>query len=161
MAVMESRGPIVREPHMSMLKKLFWAYFLLLIFEGALRKWIVPQLAGPLLVVRDPVAFFIIAEAYRTRKWPREWSAVVGILTAGILVLCFVQLVVGETRWFIALYGLRSYLLPFPVAFIMGSNLDEEDLRKFGKCTLWLLLPLTALEIAQYMACLLYTSRCV
>ena len=152
MAVMESRGPIVREPHMSMLKKLFWAYFLLLIFEGALRKWIVPQLAGPLLVVRDPVAFFIIAEAYRTRKWPREWSAVVGILTAGILVLCFVQLVVGETRWFIALYGLRSYLLPFPVAFIMGSNLDEEDLRKFGKCTLWLLLPLTALEIAQYMA---------
>jgi hypothetical protein len=47
---------------------------------------------------------------------------------------------------------LRSYLLPFPVAFIMGENLDEEDLRKFGAATLWILLPLTLLEIAQYIA---------
>jgi hypothetical protein len=137
---------------MPLLKKLFWLYFLLLIFEGALRKWVLPQLSAPLLVVRDPVAFFIIWEAYRTHKWPRQWSAVVGILAAGILTLCFIQMVAGENPWFVALYGLRSYLLPFPVAFIMGENLDEEDLRKFGLCTLWLLLPLTALEVAQYSA---------
>jgi hypothetical protein len=61
-------------------------------------------------------------------------------------------MVAGNNPWFVALYGLRSYLLPFPVAFIMGENLDEEDLRKFGTCTLWLLLPLTALEVAQYTA---------
>jgi hypothetical protein len=137
---------------MPLLKKLFWLYFLLLIFEGALRKWVLPQFSAPLLVVRDPVAILIIWEAYRTHKWPRQWSAVVGILTTGIVALCLVQLVAGQTLWFIALYGLRSYLLPFPVAFIMGENLDEEDLRKFGNCTLWLLLPLTALEVAQYTA---------
>ena len=152
MAVRESRPPIVRPPRMPLLKKLFWAYFLLLIFEGALRKWIVPQLSGPLLIVRDPIGLLIIWEAYRTRKWPKEWSAVVGILTATVLALCLLQLVVLDIRWFIPLYGLRSYLLPFPVAFIMGTNLDEEDLRKFGNCTLWLLLPLTVLEIAQYLA---------
>ena len=45
---------------MPLLKKLFWLYFLLLIFEGALRKWIVPQLSAPLLLVRDPVALWII-----------------------------------------------------------------------------------------------------
>ena len=56
------------------------------------------------------------------------------------------------TPWIAAVYGLRSYLLPFPVAFIMGENLDAEDLRKFGVCTLWLMLPLTALEVAQYLA---------
>jgi hypothetical protein len=58
----------------------------------------------------------------------------------------------GENSWLAAAYGLRSYLLPFPVAFIMGENLDAEDLRKFGVCTLWLLLPETALEVAQYLA---------
>jgi hypothetical protein len=137
---------------MPLLKKLFWAYFLLLVFEGALRKWIVPQLSGPLLIVRDPIGLLIIWEAYRTHKWPKEWSAVVGILTATVLALCLLQLVVLDTPWFIPLYGLRSYLLPFPVAFIMGTNLDEEDLHKFGNCILWLLLPLTALEIAQYLA---------
>lgn len=152
MAVRESRPPIVRPPRMPLLKKLFWTYFLLLIFEGALRKWIVPQLSGPLLIVRDPIGLLIIWEAYRTHKWPKEWSAVVGILTATVLALCLLQLVVSDTPWFIPLYGLRSYLLPFPVAFIMGTNLDAEDLRKFGNCILWLLLPLTALEIAQYLA---------
>jgi hypothetical protein len=137
---------------MPLLKKLFWAYFLLLIFEGALRKWIVPQLSGPLLIVRDPIGLLIIWEAYRTHKWPKEWSAVVGILSATVLALCLLQLVILDIPWFIPLYGVRSYILPFPVAFIIGTNLDEEDLRKFGNCILWLLLPLTALEIAQYLA---------
>ncbi len=137
---------------MPLLKKLIWLYFLLLIFEGALRKWVLPQFSAPLLLVRDPVAFLIVWEAFRTRKWPRQWSAVVGTLCAGLLALCFIQLVVGDNAWFVPLYGLRSYLLPFPVAFIVGENLDEEDLRKFGLCILWLLLPLTALEIAQYLA---------
>ncbi|MGD0786526.1 MAG: hypothetical protein ABR898_00990, partial [Terracidiphilus sp.] len=135
-----------------MLKKLFWLYFLLLMFEGALRKWVLPQYSAPLLLIRDPVALLIIWEAYRTRRWPKRWSSVVGILTAGILVLCFIQLIAGGSPWFVALYGLRSYLLPFPVAFIMGENLDSEDLRKFGLCTLWLLFPLTALAVAQYYA---------
>jgi hypothetical protein len=38
------------------------------------------------------------------------------------------------------------------VAFIMGENLDTDDLRKFGAATLWLMLPLAALEVAQYLA---------
>jgi hypothetical protein len=137
---------------MPLLKKLFWLYFLLLLFEGALRKWILPQYSAPLLLVRDPVALLIIWEAYRTRKWPKQWSAVVGILAAGMVALCFVQSIANENPWYVALYGLRSYLLPFPVAFIMGENLDRDDLRRFGLCTLWLLLPLTALEVAQYNA---------
>jgi hypothetical protein len=152
MAMTRSERSTIVSPRMPLLKKLFWLYFLLLIFEGALRKWVLPQLSTPLLLVRDPVALLIIWEAYRTHKWPRQWASVVGILAAGILILCSIQLVAGENPWFVALYGLRSYLLPFPVAFIMGENLDWEDLRKYGLCILWLLLPLTALEVAQYRA---------
>jgi hypothetical protein len=133
------------------LKKLFWAYFLLLIFEGALRKWILPQFAAPLLIVRDPVALLIIWEAYRTRKWPAKWTPIIGALSLGLILLAVLQLTVGETPWFVILYGLRSYLLPFPVAFIMGENLDENDLRAFGNWTLLLLIPLTALEVMQYL----------
>ena len=137
---------------MPLLKKLFWVYFLLLIFEGALRKWIFPHYSAPLLLIRDPVALFIIWEAYRTNKWPKQWSALIGLFTAVLLSLCVLQMVAGENPWFVAMYGLRSYLLPFPVAFIMGENLNREDLRQFAVCTLWLLLPLTALEVAQYLA---------
>ncbi len=149
-SVMQIRARYARP--MPLLKKLFWAYFLLLIFEGALRKWIFPQLSAPLLLVRDPIGILIIAEAYRESKWPAKWSTVVGALSIGLLAICVTQLVAGDNPWFAAVYGLRSYLLPFPIAFIMGENLGEEDLRKFGVAILWITLPLTLLEIAQYMA---------
>lgn len=137
---------------MPTLKKLFWAYFLLLIFEGALRKWIFPPLSAPLLLIRDPIGLMIIFEAYREDKWPEKWSGITGILTAVLLGICIVQLIAGGNPWFAALYGLRSYLLPFPVAFIMGENLDEADLRKFALCTIWILLPMTLIELGQYVS---------
>lgn len=151
LSIRTSRNPQLPRQRLPLLKKLFWLYFLLLIFEGALRKWILPQYSAPLLLIRDPIAFFIIWEAYRTHKWPKKWSAAIGFLTLGLVALFAVQVVVGDNPWFVGVYGLRSYLLPFPVAFIMGENLDAEDMRKFGFWTLWLLLPLTALEIAQYL----------
>lgn len=146
------QNPIEVFNRMTLLKKLFWVYFLLLIFEGALRKWILPQLSAPLLVIRDPVAIWIFVEAYRTDKLPAKWTTLMGVLALLLLGLCTLQIIVLDNPLVAALYGLRSYLLPFPVAFIMGENLDMEDLRNFGVCTLWLLLPLTLLEVAQYMA---------
>ena len=151
---MPVRRPIPARPRskMPLLKKLFWLYFLLLIFEGALRKWVLPGFSAPLLLVRDPVAILIIIEAYRTNKWPARWSVVIGVLACALLGLCIWQMILGDNSWIAAVYGLRSYLLPFPVAFIMGENLDADDLRKFGAATLWLMLPLAALEVAQYLA---------
>src|SRR5579863_3940456 len=137
---------------MPFLKKLFWAYFLLLIFEGALRKWIVPGLSAPLLLIRDPIGLLILFEAFRTYKWPTKWSGIAGFLAVAMLLLCAVQVILRSNPWAAALYGIRSYLLPFPVAFVMGENLTAEDLRKFGRWTLWILLPMTALEVAQYMS---------
>lgn len=36
-----------------------WIYLFLLIFEGAIRKWVLPQLATPLLLVRDPIVIWL------------------------------------------------------------------------------------------------------
>lgn len=136
---------------LTFLKKLFWLYFLLLIFEGALRKWVAPQLSAPLLVIRDPVAILIIWEAYRTRKWPTRWSVPIILLTVLIAGIFSLQITLGDNQFLVGLYGLRSYLLPFPVIFIMGENLNDEDLINFGRCTLWLLLPTCLLALGQYL----------
>ena len=50
----------IEDKSIDLLKKGIWLYFLLLIFEGALRKWLLPGLATPLLVVRDPIAMFLL-----------------------------------------------------------------------------------------------------
>jgi hypothetical protein len=152
MAIVRPRNSNSYYGRLPLLKKLFWLYFLLLIFEGALRKWVAPQLSAPLLIIRDPLSIYILWEAYRSHKWPAKWSLVAGILTVAIVALFLVQILVGDNPWIVGLYGLRSYLLPFPVAFIMGENLNGEDLRRFGVCALLLLLPLTGLEVAQYLA---------
>jgi hypothetical protein len=152
MPVGKWRIPAVAQQGSSGLKKLIWLYFLLLIFEGALRKWVFPEYSAPLLVIRDPIGMLIIFEAYRTGKWPEKWSILVGILTAGFLALCVMQVAMINNPWVAALYGLRSYLLPFPVAFVIGENLDPEDVRKLAIWTLWLMLPETALEALQYLA---------
>jgi len=142
--------PATYYARLTLLKKLFWLYFLLLIFEGALRKWVVPQLSAPLLVVRDPVGLMIIWEAFRTGKWPHKWTTLLTFLTAGLVGLCMAQVVAGNISWLVGLYGLRSYLLPFPVAFIMAENLDREDLRKFGDWIIFLMLPMSVLAAVQY-----------
>ena len=38
------------------IRQLIWLYFWLLIFEGVLRKWVVPSLSSVLRRARDPVA---------------------------------------------------------------------------------------------------------
>ncbi len=134
------------------LKKLFWLYFFLLIFEGALRKWVAPQFSGPLLIIRDPVALLIIWEAFRTNKWPQRWATLMSGLTVLMVGLFVLQITAGDNPLLVGLYGLRSYLLPFPVLFIMGENLDEEDLLKITRWTLWLLVPMTLLQVAQYVS---------
>src|ERR1700760_4545945 len=61
-------------------RSLIWTYFVLLIIEGALRKWVVPQLSNPLLVIRDPVALAIYFFSLRAGVFPRNawfWTLVV------------------------------------------------------------------------------------
>lgn len=148
---MRVRNQLTRRK-MPFLKKLIWTYFLLLIFEGALRKWILPGLSAPLLLIRDPIALAIIWESYRSRRWPKKWSGLIAATTMGFLLLAMVQLITTQVMWVIIVYGLRCYILLLPVGLIMGEVLDSEDLRRFGACAMFLLIPLTALEIAQYYA---------
>lgn len=151
MAIAQWSKPNSYFRRLSLLKKLLWLYFLLLIFEGALRKWVAPQLSGPLLVVRDPVALMIIWEAYRSKKWPTRWSIALVVITVLMVGLYVLQSIAGDNP-LAGLYGLHSYLLPFPVMFIMGESLDAEDLRVFGNWILGLLLLQAGLAAAQYVS---------
>ena len=57
---MQFQSSAVKPSKITLLKTLFWTYFLLLIFEGALRKWLLPSFSTALLLIRDPVALLIL-----------------------------------------------------------------------------------------------------
>src|SRR5438132_957517 len=67
------------------IRRLIYLYLFLLMIEGALRKWIVPQFSNPLLLVRDPVVLAIYFLAWRAHIFPRNgfilWLAIIGVLS--------------------------------------------------------------------------------
>src|SRR5262245_5300905 len=63
------------------LKTGIWAYYFLLLFEGALRKWVAPGLSQQLLIIRDPVALWLVLLCWRERLLPKN-----GFLTAMVFV---------------------------------------------------------------------------
>lgn len=134
----------------SLICKLIWAYIFLLIFEGALRKWVMPYMSAPLLVVRDPLGIWIIWESIRTHTWPSKCSVIVGCLVIVFSVLCVVQIVWNNNYWMAGIYGLRSYLLPFPVAFAIGENLDRKNIEKIARFIVVMLFPMCILYGFQY-----------
>lgn len=131
------------------LKGLVWAYFWLLIFEGALRKWIVPQLSAPLLIIRDPIVLLIYAQASSCGLFPKNkwvmWTIVLGVLS-------LLASLTGEGTMKVTLYGLRCNFLHLPLIFVIPEIFDYEDAKKVGKMVLLVSLPMAALVYLQFRA---------
>ena len=118
-------------PNYKSIKIAIWIYFLLWIFEGGLRKWILPGLATPLLVVRDPIAIYIILRAfYLNVKFANPYIVLGTVFT---LLSLAITLTFGHANLFVSLYGARIMLLHFPLIFIIGKIFTKEDVLQMGR----------------------------
>ena len=133
----------------SNVKRLIWLYFWLLILEGAFRKWILPGLSTPLLLVRDPVVLGIYFLAMAEGRFPRSpfipWIG-------GLAAACFFASFAGQGALKVTLYGLHTDFLHLPLVFVVAEYFDMADVRKMGKWLLMILLPMAALAVLQFRA---------
>ncbi|HSI69944.1 MAG TPA: hypothetical protein VK941_06915, partial [Gillisia sp.] len=132
------------------LKKGIWIYFFLLIFEGALRKWVLPSLAEPLLIIRDPLALWMIFMAFKHNLFkPNSYV----LLMWAVTVLAFsIALIIGHENITVALFGFRITAIHFPLIFIIGSVFNKADVLHLGKMVLWLNIGMTLLVAAQFFS---------
>ena len=138
------------QKNLDQLKTAIWVYFWLLIFEGALRKWVLPGLAAPLLIVRDPIAIYVLYKSYQTMVWkPNTYVFSIWIVT---LIAFVTALVVGHGSPVVAIYGARITLIHFPMIFVIGRVLDREDVVKIGFVMLWLTVGMTVLVAIQFFS---------
>lgn len=138
---------IEKGPYYS-IKLAIWLYFLLWIFEGALRKWVLPGLATPLLIVRDPVAIYIIVRAiYLNIKFTNQYVVFSFIIT---LLSLIVTITFGHGNLFVGIYGARIMLLHFPLIFIIGNVFTKEDILKMGRIMLILNIGMTLIVYLQF-----------
>jgi hypothetical protein len=140
----------IAAPNYKSIKIAIWLYFLLWIFEGALRKWILPSLATPLLVVRDPIAVYIILRAFYLHvKFVNGYVVLSSIFT---LLGLAVTLTFGHENLFVGLYGARIMLLHFPLIFIIGEVFKKEDILKFGRVMLAINILVTLIVYFQFIS---------
>jgi hypothetical protein len=133
---------------LDLLKKGIWLYFILLIFEGALRKWVLPGLATPLLIVRDPLAIFLIFKAIQSGYF----KANLYIIVAWVLTFLsfYATLIFGHGNLYVAFYGLRIFALHFPLIFIIARIFNRQDVIQMGKVLLWIHIGMTVLVAIQF-----------
>lgn len=135
---------------------LIWVYLVLLLIEGALRKWVVPSLSDPLLVIRDPVVLAIYICAIRAHVFPGNVYVVLMGIIGGLSVLVSILLLYDYIPLKVILlvtgYGFRSNYLHLPLIFVIAETLDLEDVKKIGRWTLLLMIPLAVLMILQFKA---------
>jgi hypothetical protein len=132
------------------IKDLIWLYFWLLIFEGALRKWVVPQLSAPLLIIRDPVVLLIYIMALKEGKFP--WNMwVVSLFLIGFMMF-LVSLFNLESNIYVSFYGLRTNILHFPLCFVMASMIHKDQFAMIGQRIVQLLFPMGVLMGIQFLA---------
>jgi hypothetical protein len=143
----------IAPPSVRQVKNLIWIYFWLIIFEGALRKWVLPMLSDPLLLIRDPVVMLIYLQALRGGFFPKHWlvKLTVGLGAFTFLWGCTHVYAGGSYKMLlVTLYGVRTYFLHLPLIFIIGHVFSRQDVVKVGKWCLILAVPMAVLMAAQY-----------
>ncbi len=130
------------------IKILIWLYVVLLIFEGALRKWVMPSLADPLLIVRDPVVLAIYVAAFFSGRFPLNGF----ILATGALAVGsgIASLFAGQSNPLVIAYGIRINYLHVPLIWIMARVLTRKDVERLGCFLLLVAIPMTLVMIMQF-----------
>ena len=130
------------------IRRLIYLYFILLIFEGALRFWVLPSLSNILLIVRDPVVCVIYLAAASAGVMPKNAAVALTVLLAALTTLS--SLVAGDAPLLVTLFGLRSNFLHVPLIFVMQRVLSTEDVLWIGRRIMWLMIPMGILVVEQF-----------
>lgn len=129
------------------IRLLVWLYFWLLLFEGALRKWIFPAWSAPLLIARDPVVLAIYTIALTKGIFPFNRFVVTAIVLAA-LSLAASLFVFGNIG--VILFGIRTNFLHLPLIFLIPKLFNRQEVIRVGRWLLLLALPMTLLVGWQF-----------
>jgi len=139
---------------MSAVGRIVLIVLLLVVFEGAVRKWFAPSLAGPLIILRDLLALYVIFQAFMQGSLRRMHRVSIGML---IWSLCVVgwglfQLTLGQSSFTVFVIGLRFWLLYLWFAVAAATLLTERDYFVCIRALLASMILMTPLVIAQRYA---------
>lgn len=138
-------------------RALVYLIFVLIVFEGALRKWVFPQYEEILFFLRAPFTLLIYALALSIRIFPRLRLPHVIVYVFGFLVgvLVLFQLMLGgysPRHLLLAGYGWYSYFFYILLGFLIAEQFRWQDMFALARLTLWLALVSVGLVAWQFFS---------
>lgn len=131
------------------------AYIFLIVFEGALRKWIFPELSSYIYFIKDPIAFYLIFRGLFFKPVRTDFLKlylVLSLVFFAYLIYGVLQLFYVESNVIVFLIGMRAYFLwPF-LAIAIANLIDIEGARKVAKFSCYLAIPSILIVIVQYFS---------
>ena len=128
-------------------KRFIWLYLILLLTEGGIRKWFLPGLSDPLLIIRDPVALAIYVLALQLKAFPFNKFLSVSIVLG---VMCGALAILAHGNPIVAAYGVRINFFHIPLIFVMGRVLNMKDVIQIGRFLLIVSIGMTVIMVLQF-----------
>jgi hypothetical protein len=142
---------IPTKPRLTKIGKLFIAILLIVIFEGAFRKWISSALTNPLVLLRDTMALYGIVLAIKSGliKSSQVGTQILKLWTYFFLMWGLMQLLINQTSPFIFIIGARFWLLYLWFAYAASMSFTRYDFDFISKTVIFILLLMTPLAVMQ------------
>ena len=132
--------------------RIFLAVLLIVVFEGAIRKWVASAATLPLILLRDLLALYMVLYAWRGGHL-RRYQKVTTVLLAWTLLVVgwgLMQMVGGESTPTIFLIGLRFWLLYIWFAVAAAATMTETDYRAAVRMAVVIMIVLAPLAVLQH-----------
>ena len=148
----ETRTAINKERSRRLVVRLIFIIYWLLIFEGALRKWVFPGMHQFLFFIKDPFVLIVYWFAIKNKLFPKKNKLFyIGIALASFFILLILwHALSSDIPAIVLLYGWRMYFYYLPLAFIIGENFQGQDLFRLVRYTLLIAIPMAILSYLQY-----------
>lgn len=142
----------ITKPRLSKIGKLFVGILLIVIFEGAFRKWISTGFTIPLVLFRDSMALYGIFWALKSGnlKVGQNSGQILLFGTIILFIWGLLQLITGGGSLLVYLVGIRFWLLYLWFAYVAGACLTEYDFIFIEKVIIITLLAMTPLAVMQH-----------
>lgn len=141
-----------RPASLSRAGRVFLAVFLIVVFEGAIRKWVASSSTLPLILLRDLLAVYLVLHAWRGGHLRRYQKVSTALLAWTLLVIGWglMQLVGGESSPTVFVIGLRFWLLYIWFAVAAAASMTEADFNAAVRMAVLVMVVLAPLAVLQH-----------
>ena len=144
-------SPGMAKVRVSTTGRLFISVMLILVLEGAIRKWVSNSATVPLVLLRDLLATYVVVHAFTHGHFRRQ-RAVLQVMvpwSACVLGWGLLQLTLGESSFPVLMIGLRFWLLYLWFGLAAAAGMSERDYIVAVRVLMGLLLLMAPLAILQ------------